>query len=376
METGEKKVVFAHPAVDPYAFDIDEETNRLIAVHFQDDMPNLHLVDEDHLYSRWYPALFQAFNGNSVRITSATDDGSKLLIRVSGANEPGQYHLFDTKEKKLRYLFNAAQWIKPETLAKTEPFVMKARDGLELHGYLTMRRDATAPLPMVVRVHGGPPSRDWWIYNPEVQFLASRGYAVLQVNFRGSEGYGLGFEFAGYRKWGSEIQYDIIDATRWAAQKAQIDKKRICIMGGSFGGYSALMSPILEPDLYRCAIGMVGVYDLNLMWKTADIQRYRQGENYLEDAIGSDKATLDKFSPVQRAAELKVPVFLAHGKADWRADVKHFYAMETALKAGKHPHETLLIKKEGHGFANEENQAEYLRRVEAFLNKHIGSVTN
>lgn len=373
LETNENKLVFAHPRVEPQSYDIDPNTNRLIAVHFQDGLPNLHLVDKDHLYSRWYPALFEAFNGNRVRITSASDDGGLLLVHVSGANEPGQFHLFDTKAKKLKYLFNAASWIKPETLSKTEPFTMKARDGLELSGYLTLPRDAKGARPLVVMPHGGPRSRDWWDYDPEVQFLASRGYAVLQVNFRGSSGYGMGFELAGNRKWGGEVQYDIIDATRWAAQKDAIDDKRICIMGGSFGGYSALMSSILAPELYKCAISMVGVTDLNLMWTTADIQRFRLGENYLEDAIGSDKAMLDKFSPLMRVAELKAPVLLIHGEADWRVDVKHFYAMRDALEARHHPYETMLVEKEGHGFANDKNQAEYLRRVEAFLGKYIGS---
>lgn len=372
LETNKSELIFAHPRVDPSGYDIDRKTNRLIAVHFDDGLPNLHLVDKNHLYSRWYPALFQAFNGNRVIITSASDDGSKLLVHVSGANEPGQFHLFDTKAKKLKYLFNAASWIKPETLSKTEPFTMKARDGLELSGYLTLPRDAKGVRPLVVMPHGGPRSRDWWDYDPEVQFLASRGYAVLQVNFRGSSGYGMGFELAGNRKWGGEVQYDIIDATRWAEQKDSIDDKRICIMGGSFGGYSALMSAILEPDLYKCVISMVGVTDLNLMWTTADIQRFQEGENYLEDAIGSDKATLDKFSPVKRVAELKAPVLLVHGEADWRVDVKHFYEMRAALKARHHPYETLLVEKEGHGFASDKNRAEYLRRVEAFLGKYIG----
>lgn len=372
LETNESELIFAHARVDPSRYDIDRKTNRLIAVHFDDGLPNLHLVDKDHLYSQWYPALFQAFNGNRVVITSASDDGSELLVHVSGANEPGQFHLFDTKARKLKYLFNAASWIKPGSLSKTESFTMKARDGLELSGYLTLPRDAKGAQPLVVMPHGGPRSRDWWDYDPEVQFLASRGYAVLQVNFRGSSGYGMGFEVAGNRKWGSEVQYDIIDATRWAAQKDSIDDKRICIMGGSFGGYSALMSAVLEPDLYKCVISMVGVTDLNLMWTTADIQRYQEGENYLEDAIGSDKAILDKFSPVKHVAELKAPVLLVHGEADWRVDVKHFYAMQDALEARHHPFETMLVKKEGHGFANDKNRAEYLRRVEAFLGKYLG----
>ncbi len=165
-----------------------------------------------------------------MRITSATDDGSLLVLHVSGANEPGQFHLFDTRTKKLKYLFNAASWIKPETLSKTKAFTMKARDGLELSGYLTLPRETKGPSPLVVMPHGGPYYvRDWWGYDPEVQFLASRGYAVLRVNFRGSGGYGFGFERAGYREWGNAIQHDIIDATHWAAQNKSIDGKKYAL---------------------------------------------------------------------------------------------------------------------------------------------------
>ncbi|HEX5057370.1 MAG TPA: prolyl oligopeptidase family serine peptidase [Gammaproteobacteria bacterium] len=376
LETGKSQAVFAHPKVDPESYDIDERTNRLIAVHFEDGgVPNLQIVDLTHLYAKWYPALFQVFAGKKVVITSVTDDGSLLIVHVSGADEPGQFHLFDTKTKKLKYLFNAASWIKPEALSKVEAFTMKARDGLELSGYLTLPREGKGPHPLVVMPHGGPHDvRDRWTYNSEVQFLASRGYAVLQVNFRGSSGHGLGFEVAGYRKWGAEIQYDIIDATHWAAARQDIDDKRICIMGASFGGYSALMSSILEPDLYKCAIGEAGVYDLNLMWSKTDFMRARSqsGENYLQVVIGADKAVLDKFSPVYRVAELKTPVFLAHGEDDRRADIENFNEMVKVLKARNHPYETLLFDRERHGFANEKNEAEFLRRAEAFLDKYIG----
>ena len=373
METGDKKLVFYHPKVDPRRLDIDRVTGELIAVHYDADYPNIHLVDQDHLYSRWYPALYNVFNGNKVVITSATKDGSTLVVHVSGANEPGQFHLFDTKTKKLRYLFNAASWVKTDSLTEVKPISYKARDGLEIHGYLTMPKSVDGKAPMVVMPHGGPHGpRDYWRYDREVQFLASRGYAVLQVNFRGSGGYGRGFRLSGYRKWGAEIQYDIVDGTKWAANLDTIDEDRICIIGASFGGYSALMSPTIEPDLYKCAISNVGLTDLNLMWSTADIDDTRLGKNYLMEAIGDNKEELNKFSPLHNIDKLKAPVFLAQGKKDHRVDKKHFEVMKAALEKKGHPHETMLVKKEGHGFASEENRIEYLTRVEAFLNKYIG----
>ncbi len=373
LNSGDRKLIFKHANVDPASLDIDSKTGELIAVHFEDGYPNIHIVDQNHLYARWYPALFQAFDGNRVRITSATDDGSKLIVHVSGAAEPGQFHIFDTQKKKLRYLFNAASWIDSEVLSEVQPISFESRDKKKIHGYLTLPKNVDGKSPLVVLPHGGPHGpRDWWSFDSEVQFLASRGYAVLQVNFRGSGGYGYGFEEAGKRKWGSEIQYDIIDGTKWAAALDSIDENRICIMGGSFGGYSALMSPTIEPNLYKCAIGFVGVYDLNLMWTTADIEKWRIGENFLMEAIGKDKEELNRFSPLYNIDKLKVPVFLAHGKMDWRVDVKHYEKMKKALEDKDHPHETMLLKKEGHGFANEKNRERYLIRVEKFLEKHIG----
>ena len=373
METGDKKLVFYHPKVDPRSLDIDKETGELIAVHYEPDYPNIHIVDENHVYSKWYPALYQAFNGKGVRITSATNDQSMLVVYVFGANEPGQFHLFNTQTKKLKYLFNSASWIDTKALAEVKPISFKARDGLEIHGYLTKPNNAKGKVPLVVIPHGGPHGpRDFWRYDSEVQFLASRGYAVLQVNFRGSGGYGLGFEESGYLKWGTDIQYDIIDGTKWAANLDSVDGERICIMGASFGGYSALMSPTIESNLYKCAVGFVGIYDLELMWTTANTEKTRIGENFLREIIGEDKEEMKKNSPLHNIDKLKAPVFLVHGKKDWLVDEKHFHVMKKALTEKGHPLETMLVKKEGHGFANEKNRVEYLKRVETFLAKYIG----
>ncbi len=372
FDTKEKKVLFAHGEVDPSSWDKDPVTNQIVAIHFDAGYPNIHIVDPEHVYSRWYPALYQVFEGKRVKITSATKDGGKLIVHVSAPTEPGQFHLFDTNTKKLRYLFNAANWIDTARLSDAEPFSIKARDDNPIHGYLTIPKEGVAPHPLIVLPHGGPHGiRDYWRYDQDVQFLASRGYAVLQPNFRGSGGYGLGFKESGYRKWGAEIQYDIIDSTRWALARADIDDTQVCIMGSSFGGYSALMSPIVEPDLFKCAIGIVGVYDLNLMWKAGDTNQYRLGKNSLDLFIGKDKAELSRFSPALRANELKIPVFLAHGKRDWRADVKHFYAMKKALEKQKHPLDTMLIKKEGHGFGSEKNRKDLYSKIEKFLSKNL-----
>ena len=373
LESGDRKLVFAHAEVDPSGFDIDRNTGELIAVHFDAGYPDIHLVDQEHVYSRWYPALLQAFDGNRIRITSSSDDEKLLLLHVSGDKEPGQFHLVDTETKKLRYLFNAASWIDPQQMASTQPITFEARDGLKIYGYLTEPNNNSQSAPLVVMPHGGPYGvRDSWQFDQDVQFLASLGYAVLQINFRGSRGYGWGFEQSGYRKWGTDIQYDIIDGTRWAADLETIDAERICIVGASFGGYSALMAPTIAQDLYKCAVGVVGVYNLELMWKTADIRKTRLGKNYLEKAIGEDPETLRRNSPLYNLDRLSIPVFLAHGEKDWRVDVEHYEQMVKALEENNHPHQAMLLEKEGHGFYNEENRLAYLQKLESFLKKHIG----
>lgn len=221
--------------------------------------------------------------------------------------------------------------------------------------------------------HGGPASRDYWEYNAEAQFLANRGYAVLQVNFTGSTGYGKGFEEAGYRHWGDLIMEDIIDGTQWMIDIGVANKSKVCIMGVSFGGYSALMAPTIEPDLYKCAVSIVGVSDLELMWEEGDINETVFGRNYLMDAIGKDENELKMFSPVNRAHLLKAPVLLMQGGEDERVPEIHYEAMIDTLKKQNHSYETFYRANEGHGFYNEKNRIEYLKAIEKFLAKYIGN---
>lgn len=201
--------------------------------------------------------------------------------------------------------------------------------------------------------------------------MASRGYAVLQVNFRGSGGYGHAFQRAGFKQWGGAMQDDLTDATRWAIQQGITDPKRICIYGGSYGGYASLMGVAKEPDLYRCAVGYVGVYDMPMMYGRGDIQHWQSGTNYLEDTLGRDN--LEVISPTRLASKIKVPVFLAAGGEDKRAPIEHSEKMEKALRDAGVPVETLYFDTEGHGFYTEEHNREYYTRLLAFLDKHIGS---
>lgn len=256
-----------------------------------------------------------------------------------------------------------------------EPFEFSARDGMKIRGYLTTPQGPSAKqLPMIVLVHGGPHGvYDSFGFDFEAQLFASRGYAVLQVNYRGSGGRGRAFQAAGYGRWGREMQDDITDGVRWAISDGVADPKRICIYGGSYGAYAALTGAFREPDLFRCAVGMAGVYDLPLMFEKGDIQTIERGVNYLKLAIGTDIEELKRRSPVYNADKIRVPVLLLHGKVDERAPYEHAKRMRAALgKVGNSP-EWSTEWGEGHGFFDEANRASAYELMLTFFAKHLGA---
>jgi dipeptidyl aminopeptidase/acylaminoacyl peptidase len=260
-------------------------------------------------------------------------------------------------------------------MAASEPVAVKARDGLPLHGYLTRPpgHDPAKQLPLVVFVHGGPYGiRDDWEFEPHVQMMASRGYAVLQVNYRGSGGYGHAFEVAGHREWGGRMQDDVTDATQWAVAQGVADPKRICIFGGSYGGYAALEGAVKEPDLYACSIGYVGVYDLRLMFTRGDIPQSSSGDNYLKNVLGEDESVLWDRSPVAHVDRLKAKVMLIVGGQDQRVPPVQGESMRIALNKAHIPYEWLYQRTEGHGFYDEKNTEDMFAKVIAFLDHNIG----
>ena len=231
---------------------------------------------------------------------------------------------------------------------------------------------AAKNLPCVVNPHGGPHGiRDEWGFSWEAQLIASRGYAVLKLNFRGSGGYGNHYQTAGYQQWGRLMQDDLADGVRWTIEQGLVDGKRICTFGGSYGGYAALMNVARYPDLYRCAVGYVGVYDLSLMYQRGDIQESRRGNSYLDLVIGRDR--LEQDSPVALADKIKVPVLLAHGGEDVRVPPAHAERMRAALTKAGNPPEWLYEAREGHGFYNLPSKLGLYNRLLAFLDRNIGA---
>jgi len=341
------------------------------AVVYDADKPSIQYLDPASEWAQLHAALLKRFPGNMVTLAGSARDGNKVLFYTWSDRNPGAYYLFDRKGGKIQLVAETESWIKPEQMAQVRPVSFKSRDGQTLFGFVTSK--GPGPHPMVVMPHGGPHGPyDSWEYDPDAQFLASRGYAVLQVNYRGSGGRGDTFEQSGYREWGGKIQDDIADGVHWAIDNGVADPKRICTFGASFGGYAALMNPIRYPELYKCAVGYVGVYDLGLMRKVGDIPESERGRGYLFRALGDDAAVLAANSPAQQVDKIKVPVLLVAGRDDKRVPIDQFNAQAKAFKAAGTPVETLVIDGEGHGFYKPSNRVKLYDALEAFLDRNIG----
>ena len=334
--------------------------------------PEVSFLDPQSREARLLKALNEAFPGQYVMPTSFTRDGKLGLVAVMSDRNSPEFYLIDTETMKARYLASSRQWLDPKQMSESRPVAIKARDGTTLHGYLFLPEGkAPKQLPLIVNPHGGPHGiRDYWGFDEEAQIFASRGYAVLKVNFRGSGGYGTHFQEAGYREWAGLMQDDLADAVRWTISEGYADKDRVCIYGASYGGYAALMNSARYPELYRCTVGYVGVYDLPLMYKDGDIPETIFGRKFLERVIG--KEGLEQASPLHHAEKITMPVMLVHGGEDFRVPQKHADRMREALrKAGNEP-EWLVKRSEGHGFYVTENKIELYTKLLAFFDRHIG----
>ena len=351
------------------------DDNTLLGVVTEAGAPNVHLLDESHPDAELFASLASAFEGQMVDLSSATADGRKIIVSVYSDSNPGELYLYDRDAGKARFLIKRQRALEKDRMASVKPFAFNARDGRQVHAFLTLPHGSTGKnLPLIVNPHGGPIGpRDNWAFNPEAQLLASRGYAVLQINYRGSGGYGKAFRDAGHQQWGQGIQNDIVDATQWAVQNGYADKSRICIYGGSFGGYSALMAPIRAPGLFKCAFGYVGVYDVPMMFEKGDIPQSDSGLRFLRRTHGTDSATWAANSPASRAAEVKVPVFLAAGARDMRAPPEQTEAMNAALvKAGNPPEGMIIQSGEMHGFYDVPNRVNLYSKMLDFFGRHLG----
>ncbi|WMJ68285.1 prolyl oligopeptidase family serine peptidase [Stenotrophomonas sp. 24(2023)] len=374
--TNERRTLLQDTTVDPTRIIYQPGTGVPVGVQFVGATTRTAFFDEQSPTATVQRMLEKAFPGQVVSLVSGTRDQARLLVKVSSGSNPGDYFVYTTATRKAAFLTGRYRWLDRDAGAPVRPVSLAARDGLPLHGFLTLPPGSDGKgLPMVVVPHGGPFGVfDDGGFERDNQMLAEAGYAVLQINFRGSGNYGRAHGQAGALQWGRAMQDDVTDATRWAIREGIADAGRICIYGASYGAYSALMGTVREPGLYRCAAGYVGVYDLPMMYRRGDIQDRESGVTYLREWLG-DPATLAAVSPVNLAASIKVPVLLAAGREDLRAPVQHTERMEAALKQAGVPVEAVYYPREGHGLYGEANQRDYYTRLLAFLSRSLGGGT-
>lgn len=348
--------------------------NNIIAVSTSLAIPQYHYIDTKSKKSILHKSLQDTFSGSDIVITSQSDDNNQAVVYVYADNNPGDYYLFNTQTKNVDYLLSKRPSLYPEELLPMKGKSFITRDNQLIYGYITTPKQHTEKLPpLVVIPHGGPHGiRDYWQYNTEVQLLANRGYAVLQVNFRGSGGFGRNYQEAGYGKWGTLMQDDITDAVNSLIADKLVDKNKMCIYGASYGGYAALMGTIRTPDLFKCAIGSVGVYDLPLMFKKGDIPTRKSGLAYLKSVLGENTADLKQRSPSYNVDKIKANILLIHGKQDNRAPIEQVESLMSAMDKHNKNYQYLEISDEGHGYRVPKNKALVFKTILSFLEDSIG----
>lgn len=372
IDTAKQQKLIQNENVDPLKFWKDDNTDELYAVEFGDGYPVYNFVNKNSGKTKKLKALLKSLPGHQLHLVSETLDGNKTVIAATNDRNPGTYYLYDAGKNKLQTIASEQSWIDPNDLADVKPIKFTSRDGLTIHGYITMPYGVEHKnLPLVVNPHGGPIARDFWAYNAQAQLLAQNGIATLQINFRGSDGYGKKFEEAGYLQWGKAIQYDIIDGVNYTIDQGWINKDKICIEGGSFGAYSAIQSSIVAPDLFKCAIGVAGVYDLPLMKEEGDIPSLNFGDSYLSEVIGDDLTLQQAMSPSYNVDKLKAKILLVHGERDRRTPIEQYESLAEALEKANYPFEKMIFEKEGHGFYNPENQAKYYKKMLSFIKENL-----
>lgn len=374
---GEDRVVYARDDVDVGGLVWSRSRKRAAYVKFQTWKNERHYLDPDA--ANLFGGLEAKLPGYEVTIQSMTDDESRMIVAATSDRTQGARYLYDRKGDRLTGLGDVTPWLPEAKMAQMKPISYTTRDGLLVNGYLTLPNGvAQRHLPVVVNPHGGPWYRDGWGFNPEVQFLASRGYAVLQMNYRGSTGYGRRFWEASFKQWGFRMQDDITDGVEWLVKEGVADPKRICIYGGSYGGYATLEGLVKTPDLYACGVDYVGVANLFTFMNTIP-PYWKPFLGMMHEMVGDpdqDKERLAAASPALHADRIRAPLLIAQGARDPRVNKDESDQMVAALKARGIDVPYIVKDNEGHGFHNEENQFAFYEAMERFLDQYLGKPAN
>jgi dipeptidyl aminopeptidase/acylaminoacyl peptidase len=372
-EKKQTTLLYENPDVDVANLLRSDKRKKVTGVTFYTDKTQYYFFDDER--AKLQQDLEARLPGYEVILTNTSRDETKALVYAGSDRTLGAYYFYDLTTSEFRKLADVGPWLVEAELAEMKPVTYTSRDGLTIHGYLTLPQGLKPKnLPVVVNPHGGPWARDVWGYNPEVQFLANRGYAVLQVNFRTSTGYGRQFWEAGFKQWGLKIQDDITDGVQWLIDEGIADPKRIGIYGGSFGGYATLAGLAFTPDLYACGVDYVGISNIFTFIKTFP-PYWEPMRRMVYEMVGDpekDKELYEKVSPIFHADNIKVPVLVAQGANDPRVNKAESDQIVEALKKRGIEVEYMVKDNEGHGFQNEENRFDFYRAMEQFLGKHLG----
>jgi dipeptidyl aminopeptidase/acylaminoacyl peptidase len=368
----ELRVIYAHADVDIEGADYSKKRKVLTTVFYQTDRQQQYFLDDETKGIR--KRISENIPEYEFYITRRNKSEDKLLIYATSDRYYGGYYFYDVQKSEVRKMSDIKPWLKEENMASMKPISYKSRDGLTIHGYLTLPKGLPAQnLPVVINPHGGPWHRDSWGFNPEVQFLANRGYAVLQMNFRGSTGYGRKFWEASFKQWGRTMQDDITDGVKWLMQQGIADSTRIAIYGGSYGGYATLAGITKTPELYACAVDYVGVSNMFTFMNTIPPywEPYRAMFYEMVGDPKKDSLMLAEVSPALHTDKIRCPLLVVQGANDPRVNKAESDQIVESLRKRGVVVDYIVKDNEGHGFYNQENQFEFCRAMENFFDKHL-----
>jgi dipeptidyl aminopeptidase/acylaminoacyl peptidase len=371
----EEKVLYENPQYDVDQLNYSRPRKIVTSARYTSWKRERHFFDTE--FEKLIVDLKAKLGDIEFGITSSSKAEDVRIVLASSDKSSGTYYLYDQKTGKLEKIADEAPWLDANEMASMVPIEYKSRDGLTINGYLTLPKgytiDNARKMPVVVNPHGGPWYRDQWGFNPEIQFLANRGYTILQVNFRGSTGYGKEFWQASFKQWGKAMQNDITDGVNWLIDKGIADKNKIGIYGGSYGGYATLSGVAFTPDLYAAAVDYVGVSNLFTFMKTIP-PYWKPMLEMMYEMIGNpvkDSILLHEASPVFYANNIKTPLFVAQGANDPRVNINESNQMVKALKDRGVTVEYMVKENEGHGFYNQENRFDFYNAMEKFFAKYL-----
>ena len=369
----ETDLIFEHPDVDVYSLMRSKKRKLITGVSFYTDKQNY------KFYDSWRRdlqlSLENKIPGVEVRLSSLSKDETKAIIVAFSDRSRGTYYYYDIEKDELTMLAELSPWLKTDDMAKMSPVKYESRDGLTIHGYLTLpiNYNKGDRIPVVVNPHGGPWVRDYWGFNSEIQFLANKGYAVFQMNYRGSTGYGRSFWEKSFKQWGKDMQNDITDGVNWLIDEGIADPDKIAIYGASYGGYATLAGLTFTPDLYACGVDYVGVSSLFTFMESMPPywELYRSMMYEMVGHPDNDKELLASASPLLHIDKIKAPLFIAQGTNDPRVKKSESDQIVEALKQKGIDVPYMVKDDEGHGFYNEENQFDFYRAMDDFLKKYL-----